>query len=77
LSDYCNSQQAQVILGIGQHEQLKWLVDNHYITKYPRGSGFRFKRSVLRKVAEMIDRSEIILPAFKKKDREGITKKSQ
>lgn len=66
LSDYCNAKQAVHVMSLGDPRQLNWLVEKGYISKYPRGNGFRYKRSVLRKVAEMIDRSEIELPAYKK-----------
>jgi hypothetical protein len=51
-------------MSLGHPQQLKWLVEKGLIMKYPRGNGFRFKRSDCRKVAEQIDLSKIDLPMF-------------
>ncbi len=61
-SDYCNSKQAIVILGLMEHQQIKYLVDKGFLGQYPRGNGFRYKKSECRKLAGIIDRGEIKIP---------------
>lgn len=65
-SNYCNAKQATIIMSLAKHEQLQWLVENNYLLKYPRGNGFRYRKTECRKVAEMIDREEIKIPTFSK-----------
>lgn len=65
-SDYCNSNQAHQIMSLGSLQQLKWLTEKGYLMRYPRGNGFRYKKSECRAVALKIDLSEIILPNFGK-----------
>ena len=63
-SDYCNSQQAHSILGLGSLQQLKWLTEKGFLMRYPRGNGFRYKKSECRSIAQLIDQGEIKLPTF-------------
>lgn len=73
-SDYCNSKGAIHIMSLGDPRQLIWLVEKSFLMRYPRGNGFRFRKSECRMIAQAIDRSEISLPSFSK---ESATKSSQ
>jgi hypothetical protein len=63
-SDYCNSAQAMTIISLTKQQQLKYLLNKGLIIRYPRGNGFRYKKSECRKVGEKIDIGEIKIPTF-------------
>lgn len=62
LSDYCNANQAIALISLTKQQQLKYLLDHGFLFRYPRGNGFRYRRSECRKVAQKIDLGEIVIP---------------
>lgn len=62
-TDYCNAGEAIKIMSLTKQQQLKYLTEKGFLMRYPRGNGFRYKKSECRATADKIDQGIIWIPA--------------
>jgi hypothetical protein len=66
-SDYCESEEACRIIGVNNFRYLAQLHKRELLPRYPRGDGFKYKKSDLYKIAAALDNGTIVLEPLSKK----------
>lgn len=60
-TDYCDTQEAARIIGLNNTRDLKRLYEQGVLPRYPRGTGFKYKKTDCHKVAAMLDNKQITI----------------
>lgn len=66
-SDYCDSDEACRIIGVNNYRYLAQLYQRDLLPRYPRGDGYKYKKTDLYKIAGALDKEEIVLIPLNKR----------
>lgn len=58
-SDYCDTDEAARIIGLDNTRYLKRLFEQGVLPRYPRGTGYKYKKTDCYRVAALLDNNQI------------------